>query len=308
VNDIIINFLKLVIMRSCPILTAALGEVINERAGVLNLGCEGIMLIGAAVSFLTTYFTNNILLGIIVAVIVCAFIGLLHAILTVTLKANQLIIGLSIWIMGIGLSSLLYRVFIGIRQALPKIPILEDTKIPLLGNIPVIGPILFSQNALVYLAYILVPLIYIILFKTSVGLNIRATGENPEAVDVLGVNVFRLRYLCVICGAALMGLGGSYLPLAEIGTFTEGITGGRGWIALALVIFGRWNPIIIFLGSLLFSGVEVLQYYLQITTNVPYQFLLMLPYATTIAVLVYVYRRAEAPAALAKPYERGERI
>ncbi|RDD52133.1 ABC transporter permease, partial [Nanoarchaeota archaeon NZ13-N] len=275
---------------------------------VLNLGCEGIMLIGAAVSFLIVYFTNDIFLGVIVAVIVCALIGLLHAFLTVILKANQLIIGLSIWIMGMGLSSLLYRVLIGIRQALPEIPILKDVKTPLLSDIPIIGPILFNQNVLVYLAYILVLLIYVILFKTSIGLSIRATGENPEAVDVLGINVFRLRCLCVICGAALMGLGGSYLPLAEIGTFTEGITGGRGWIALALVIFGRWNPAIIFLGSLFFAGVEVLQYYLQITTNVPYQFLLMLPYATSIAVLIYVYRRAEAPAALAKPYERGERV
>lgn len=307
--DIIIIYSKLIIMRVFPILVAALGETYSERSGVLNLGCDGIMLMGAAIGFLGAYFSGNILIGLLMAIMIGALLGSIHAYLSVTLKINQIVAGMSIWILGIGLSSLLYRVLIGVKIALPRISPLSDIPIPLLSNIPVLGPIFFNQNILVYLVYLLIPILYIVLFKTTIGLSIRAVGENPRAADTLGINVFKLRYACVIFGSSMMGLAGAYLSLVEIGTFTEGITGGKGWIALALVIFGRWNPLIVFLGSLLFAGIEVYQYYLQLTTpNIPYQFLLMMPYIATIIVLIYVYRKAEAPAALATPYERKETV
>jgi len=306
---LVVMLLKHTIMRSFPILVAALGEVYSERSGVLNLGCEGIIAMGAATGFLATYFSGNPLIGFLTGLLTGMVFGLLHSYLSVTLRINQLISGLSIWILGIGLSSLLYRISIGITTALPVLATLRDIPVPLLSDIPVIGPVLFRQNALIYLMYVMIPVLYVVLFKTSIGLSIRAVGENPRVADTLGINVFRTRYACVLFATSLMGLAGAYLSLVEIGTFTEGIGAGRGWIALALVIFGRWNPLVVFLGSLLFAGLEAYQYQLQLVSpGIPYQFLQMIPYIATIAVLIYAYRRAEAPAALATPYERKELI
>jgi simple sugar transport system permease protein len=293
---------------STPVLFAALGENIAERSGVLNLGLEGMMLMGAFAGFIGTYFTGNVFIGLLLAIIGPTIMATLMAFLSVNLRTNQLVAGLAIWLLGVGLTALLYRLIFGVVTIAPRINEILPIDIPIISHIPVVGSIFFNYDPMVYLAFLLVPLTHIFLFRTNLGLKIRTVGENPRQADALGVNVYKIRYLAVIIGGALAGIGGAYFALVTTGYFLENITAGQGWIALAVVIFGRWKPFYVLAGSVIFGMVDSFQLGLQaIGTAIPSQFLLMLPYILPIVILAGLYKRSAAPAALAVPYQRGER-
>lgn len=294
---------------AAPLLLAALGELFAERSGVLNLGIEGMMLMGAISGFWITFITKSLFLGVLAAVMVGGLIGLLMAFLSISLRANQIVAGLALWIFGLGLSGFIYRAGIWGPYVYPTVSTFGNIAIPGLSGIPALGPILFNQSVLVYLALIAVPICFFFLFKTTWGLKVTAVGENPRAADTLGIKVYRTRYICVIIGGILAGVAGALLPLVWMGSFNENMTAGRGFIAFALVIFGAWKPWRILAGSLLFGSIDAVQMRLQASGGIwiySYQFLLMLPYILTIVALVILSRRAGAPAALTKPYIRGE--
>ncbi|MCX8094623.1 MAG: ABC transporter permease [Caldisericia bacterium] len=300
-----IGLLSATIRMATPLILATLGEVICERSGVLNLGIEGIMLYASLVAYLTVYFTNNLWLGVLTAVLVGILFGILMAFFSVTLGVSQHVSGLGITLFATGLSLFTYRQIIGAPTIPPTINTFSTLTIPVLSKIPFLGPILFDQYILTYIALILVPIFSFILYKTNFGLSLRSVGENPEAADALGINVYRTRYIALIIAGALMGLAGSFFTLAYFNMFLYGIVGGRGWVSIALTIFANWDPKRVLLGALLFGGIDALQLRLQaIGFNIPYQFFLMMPYVLTIVVLVLVARNALAPSSLLKPYKR----
>jgi simple sugar transport system permease protein len=291
------------------ILFACLGEILAERAGVLNLGVEGMMLMGALGGFAMTWWTGSPWLGVIAAMVAGGLMSLIHALLTITLQANQVVSGLALTLFGGGLSAFLGQPLVG--QAAPAAFV--RVPIPVLVDIPVLGPILFRQDMLTYLSYLLIPLLWLLIFRTRPGLHLRAVGESPSTADAMGISVARLRYLYVLLGGMLAGLGGAAITLASNPSWSANVTAGRGWIAIALVIFATWNPLRAALGAYLFGGVEALQFRLQSSgTQISPFFLNMLPYLFTILVLVLatqetVRRRVGAPAALGLPYIREER-
>ena len=289
-----------------PLLLGTLGEIYAERSGVLNLGVEGMMIMGAYSAFTTAYITGNPWLGILVAAVVGGAFSLIHAFACVTLKANQVVSGLSLTMLGLGLSGMFGRGWEGkpLPVSIPKITVSGLSKIPFLG------PILFEgQNLIVYLAIILVPLLWYILYRTRIGITIRSVGESPATADSLGINVDRVRYVCVFIGGVLAGVAGGYLSVAYRPAWTEGMTAGIGWIVIALTIFAFWNPAYGMLGAYLFAALYHLSYRLQ--PWVSPEFLKAMPYAFAILVLIFVSRgtlqkRMGAPAALSLPYTRGE--
>jgi simple sugar transport system permease protein len=294
---------------SAPILLAALGETFTERAGILNLGLEGIMLMGALAGFVGAYNTGSLWLGLLLAAVTGMIMGALMAFISVTVKANQVVAGLGITILGSGLSTLLFRLAFGLRTGgrPPQVDRFDVISIPLLSKIPALGEILFQHNIMVYLGFALVGVAWFALYRTRYGLALRAVGERPEAVDTRGVNVSRLRYSSLLIGGAMAGIGGAYLSLADLGIFWTQMTAGRGFIAVAVVVFARWDPVRAMGGALVFGLAASLQTALQtIKAPVPSELLLMLPYVATIVVLVSVSRRAEFPGAFAVPYSRGE--
>ncbi|MEW6717266.1 MAG: ABC transporter permease [Chloroflexota bacterium] len=288
-----------------PILLAAIGETYAERAGVLNLGIEGIMFFGAFMGFFIADVTGSLWIGLLAAVLSGILAGLLMAFLSVTLGVNQHVSGLGITLLTSGLSLFAFRLNYGGRSVPPSIPPFERLS-PFSGN-PILGPI-FEQYLLTYIAFLVViPLAWWLLFRTSFGLHVRAVGENPEAADAAGINVFRIRYIVLAAGGGLMAAGGAFLSLSQLGAFTHGIISGRGWVAIALVIFGNWNPVKVMLGSLIFGGTFALQLRLQamgLQLPIPYETFLALPYIVTIIALVIAGRQAAYPAALLKPYRR----
>lgn len=288
-----------------PILLAALGEVFAERAGVLKIGIEGEMLIGALCGFLGAFYLKNLWLGLLLGMAGAALFSLIAAVMSITFRVDQVITGITLNILALGLTSFVYRFILGQSMIPPSVTALKPLKIPGLSAIPVLGPILFQQNLLVYLTFFgLVPLCTFIIFKTPFGLNMRAVGEYPLAADTVGVHVIGMRYACVLIGGLFSGLGGAFMTLAQLNMFTENMTAGRGFIALAAVIFGKWHPVGAMLATLLFGIADALQLRLQaLGADVPYQFLLMLPYLLTIIALVGVVKRTNAPAALAVPYD-----
>jgi ABC-type uncharacterized transport system permease subunit len=289
-----------------PLLFAALGEVVAERAGVINLGVEGMMLIGAVTGFLAMNETGSLAAGIAAALLAGALIASVHAFFSVTVRANQIISGLGITIVGTGLAAVLGRSVVGV----PPRADFDDLHVPLLGDIPWLGGILFDQHALVYVGYVLAPAAWWAMRRTRLGLHLRAVGENPAAADAMGVPVALYRYGAVLFGGALAGLAGASLSLAESPGWTEGMTAGRGWIALALVIFATWNPIRALFGAYFFGALDVLAFRAQIIgVDVPATVLGMIPYVATILVLIVVTllgarKRLGAPAALGVPYVR----
>ncbi len=299
---------QLTVTTAAPLLLAALGELLGERSGVLNVAIEGIMALGASVGFLVTFGSHSDVAGMAAAVLAGGLMAGLLGFAGIRLRVSQLTAGLALFVLGVGLASLLYRLSIGIRLALPRIATLPVWAVPGLRRIPVLGPTVFTQNGLVYLSLALVVAVWGLLFRTPLGLRIRAVGENPRAADAVGINVFALRWGCTVVAGALMGLAGAYYPLVVTGAYSDGLIGGRGWIALMLVIFGRWSPPLTFLGALLFAYIEVLQFKVALFVKaLPPQFLLMAPYLFAILILIGVYRGARAPAALMRPYDREER-
>ncbi|MBA7699516.1 hypothetical protein ES703_108213 [subsurface metagenome] len=291
---------------SFALLIPSLGEAISERSGVYNVGVEGYMLMGAISSYLMAVTTGNLWLGIAAGMLGGAALSLVHAFLSVTLKTNQIISGIAIWLFSMGLSSFIFRT-VGITDPIEGF---APIHIPVLSDLPGIGPIIFHQNVLFYIAILLVAIFAIIMFRTRFGLIVKATGENPLAVDMAGYSVPKMRYLSILICGAMSGLGGAYLPLAVLHRFSENITAGRGFIALCIVIFGGWNPWGILGGSMLFAFVDALQMQMQAAgVPVPFPLLLMLPYLITIIVLVGVVgviRKVAMPKKLAIPYIKGE--
>jgi simple sugar transport system permease protein len=285
-----------------PLIFGTLGELFAERAGILNLGIEGTMFFGAFVGFVVGGLTGSLWLGVAAAILAGMLSGLLMALLSVQLGVNQHVSGLGITLLLTGLSLFGFRLIYGE----PRIPPAIDpfSRLAPFGQIRILGPV-FEQYALTYIAFALVPIVWWLLYRTSFGLQIRAVGENPEAADAAGVNVFLTRYLALIIGGGLMGVGGAFLSLGQLGAFTYGIIAGRGWVCIALVIFGNWDPFRVLLGALLFGGVSALQLRLQTTgLRLPYETFLALPYLVTILALAIAGRNAAYPAALLKPYKR----
>ena len=286
-------------------LYAALGETFGQVSGVLNLGVEGIMLVGAFAAYYVAYSTGSLTGGLLLAILVGALMGLFMAFISVTLKAEQGISGIGLYLFGLGLSDLLFRVTIGTPRPLNGFPNLH---LPVLSDLPVLGPIFFNQNVLVYGAFALVPVTWFVLNKTTLGLKIRAVGQTPEAADSLGISVARVRYFTVTLGGALAGLAGASLSIALLNVFQQNLTSGQGFIAVALVYFGAWKPTRVMLGALLFSMVIALQLWIQtLGIPLPSDIAGMLPYVLTIVALVLAARQiVTQPAALTKPYERGQ--
>lgn len=301
---IIITLLVSGLRLSTPLLFAALGEKIAERAGVLNLGVEGMMIMGAFAGFMGAVISGNIAIGFLFGIVSGAIMAALMGFLNLTLRTNQLVAGLAIWLLGLGLTAFLYRLIFGIGVS-PYVKPLGPTYIPGLTEIPFVGPVLFNHDPIVYIGWAMVPILYILLFKTKLGLKIRTVGENPKQADTQGVSVVRIRYLAVMIGGAMAGMGGAYLVLVMSGEFVEGMTNARGWIALALVIFGRWHPIGIFGACVLFGMVDAMQFSFQAAgVKAPHQLMLMLPYIMAIAVMAFTYKRTLQPAAIGVPYSR----
>jgi len=292
---------------SAPLLLGAMGELVTERSGIMNLGVEGNMLIGAFAGFLTAHSTGSLWLGVVAGAVAAGVSGLLMAFMSTTLKVDQTVTGLAINLLASGVTFYLYRVaFKNVGSSnLPSVDTFEVLRIPLLSRIPVVGKILFAQHALTYIAILLVPAIGFFLYRTRYGLEIRLMGENLRAADMRGINVALHQYLAVTFGAMMAGVGGAFLTLASAGLFVPNISNGRGFIAFALVIFGNWSPSRILAGALFFGLIDALQLQLQAAgVNLPRQLLLALPYLLTILVLLGNRRRTRVPLALAVPYVR----
>ncbi len=286
-----------------PLIYAAIGEVYTERSGVLNIGLEGVMLMGAFAGFAGTFYTGSLAVGILAAVLSGVINGLIFALFTVTIKANQIVVGAAFNMIGLGLTGFLYRaLFVGKAQGITAFPPLD---IPFLSNLPFVGEILFDHNIMVYATVVLVLTASFVLYRTAFGLSIRSVGEHPRAADTVGINVSRIRYLSIMIGTVLTAIGGAYLTLAHTNQFVEGLTTGRGFIALAVVVFGRWSPKGAWWASLLFGLFFALQLRLQAMTElvVPYQFLQALPYLATLVVLISLRHHSAAPKALGMPYK-----
>lgn len=301
--SVVIGILTAGVRLASPYIFAAIGEMFGQRSGVLNLGVEGQMLMGAFTAFYFTLQTGNPWLGLLAAMIVGGFMGLAMAVVSVKWRAVQGISGIGFYIIGLGLSELLFKTMLG------EVKIINTgfnaVKIPFLSDIPVLGQIFFQQNVMTYIAFLLVPLAWFVLYKTTLGLKIQAVGENPHAADTLGVSVVKIRFLTVTMGGVMSGVAGAALSTANLNVFQQNMTAGMGFIAVALVYFGGWRPFGVMAGALLFSMVMALQLFMQVyNVPIPSEFAIMLPYILTIIVLVLTVGRVRAPSALTKPFIR----
>ena len=292
-----------VISASTPLLLAAAGELVAEKSGVLNLGIEGMMLVGAIIGFAVTVGSGSWILGILAASVAGAAMAAIFGLLTLVLLANQVATGLALAILGTGLSALIGKNFVGVAiQPLPKL------QLPLLTDLPFVGPIVFHQDLLVYASFALVPAIAWFLYRTHAGLALRSVGDSHDAAHAIGYHVISIRFAAVLFGGFTSGLAGAYMSLAYTPLWAENMTAGRGWIALALVVFATWRPLRLLFGAYLFGGISILQLYVQsLQLAIPSQFLSMLPYLATVLVLVLISRdrvkiRLNAPACLGKPF------
>jgi simple sugar transport system permease protein len=301
--DLFVSIALSVIAAATPLLLASTGELVAEKAGVLNLGVEGMMLVGAVIGFGVTHGSGSAVLGIAAGAVAGSVMALIFAVLTLTFLANQVATGLALTIFGVGLSALVGARYVG--QPLPPLPKLH---IEVLSSIPVLGPLLFGQDALVYFSFVALAGVSWFLRRSHAGLVLRAVGDSHDAAHAIGYNVIRIRYLAAIFGGAMCGIAGSYLSLAYTPMWAENMTSGRGWIALALVVFSTWRPSRLLLGAYLFGGITILQLHIQgLGVAIPSQFVSMLPYLATIAVLVAISSdrtrvRLNTPACLGRPF------
>ena len=304
-----VGFFAAMVRIATPLVLATLGEVISERSGVLNLGIEGIMLLGAMVGFATAWHTGSLWLGIAAAIAVGCVAGLVMSFLAVVLGFSQHVSGIGMTLLATGLAFYFYRLIFGQPGVPPNIEAFQPLPIPVLSEIPVLEPVLFNQTILTYIAFLAVPAVAFALYRTSWGLNLRTVGENPRAADAAGISVWGVRTQALVIGGGMMGLAGAYLTMAQFNAFTFGVVSGRGWVSIALVVFGQWNPWRCAAGALLFAALEALQLRLQATNilHVPYPVLLMMPFVLTIVAMALVSRNARAPAALLVPFRKEER-
>lgn len=304
--DILIAAILTIITAATPLLFAALGELIAEKSGVLNLGVEGMMIMGAVIGFVVVHYSGSASLAILASMIAGAFMAGIFGLLVLRFHASQVPTGLALTIFGLGLSALIGQSMIGIAYTgIPKIAI------PGLASIPVIGNVFFNQDALVYFSIMMVFAVYWFITKSRAGLILRAVGDAHDAAHAMGYSVVKIRFLALLFGGAMAGLGGAYLSLAYSPLWVEGMTAGRGWIALALVVFASWKVGRVLLGSYLFGGITILQLHAQaLGIGIPAQVMSMLPYLATILVLVFISRdktkiKLNAPASLGKPFHES---
>ena len=297
--DTIISIFVAAIAAGTPLVYASLGELITEKSGVLNLGVEGMMLVGAVTAFIIKAKTASLFLAVLGGMTAAALMALIFAFITITLMANQVATGLALTIFGIGMSA-----FIGLEYTSIALEALPKVHFPLLSDVPILGKLIFSFDLLIYLSFVLFGVLNWFLYKSRPGLILRAIGESPQSGHALGFSVNTIRYLSVLFGGAMVGIGGAYLAIAYTPMWVEGMTSGRGWVALALVVFATWRPTRVMVGAYLFGGVTIIQFHIQgFGIDVPSQFLSMLPYLATIVVLVFISRdintiRLNAPASL----------
>lgn len=299
---------QLTVVAMVPYLLASLGTMLGGLAGVFSVSQEGVMLLGASVGFLISYSTGSTAVGILLAAAVGALFGFALGWATTVLRLDQFVVGLALFFAATGLAGLLFRVVIGQTGQTPLVDTLPRLEIPLLSDIPLLGTALFSHNVLVYFAALLTVGLWFFLYRTRAGLNLRSVGENPKAADSLGIPVKSIRLWTTAAGGALMGIAGAYLPLVYTGTFTEGIVGGRGWLAIALTFFGGWRPQYIAAGALFFATMDVVALRAEVSgIDIPSQVLLVVPYIATLIVMVFALRWARVPEFLGKNYDRESR-
>lgn len=308
ITAIVLGIIHSGIRLATPYIYAAIGETFSQKSGVLNLGVEGIMLMGAFFGFYTVFETGSLLLGVLAAAAIGALMGLLLCVVSITYQAEQGISGIGLFMFGAGMSSLLFKTLLGTVEGVDGFKELGFCFGSFcLGDIPVIGDIFFNYSIMTYGAYALIPVAWWVLNRTTWGLKVRSVGQNPEAADSLGVSVTRVRYSAVTLGGSLAGIAGASLSISLLGIFQENMTNGLGFIAVALVYFGSWRPIGVLVGALLFSIVNALQLWVQVLNlNIPSDVAVMMPYLLTIIALALPFRRASQPAALTKPFTRGE--
>lgn len=308
-TTLLVSIISTAVVYAVTVLYAAIGEIFAERAGVMNLGLEGIMLMGAVSGYLVAVYKQNLALAMLTVVIVGAALGLVFAFLTVSLQSDQTVAGMAMLTFGTGLSGFIGKGVSGVNANLAFNPI----ALPGLSKIPVIGPALFQQSILVYVMYLLIPLSMIYMYKTRPGMILRALGENPAALDAAGYNVYALRYAYVIFGSVMTAVSGACISLDYTNFWSDGMTSGKGWIAVALVVFAAWNPLIAVFGGLLFGAISIIGIDIQMYfPQIPSQFFSALPYVATIIALIFTTgnfrkRRSSAPAALTIPYDRESR-
>lgn len=293
-----------------PLIFGTLGELICERAGVLNLGIEGIMTVGAMAGWMWVYQGGSLWGGVMFAAAMGALFGLLHAGFTVHLGLSQHVTGIGITLFASSLSYFIYRMLLPSATTPPKIEPFDEVTIPGLSHVPVVGEALFTQSPLTYLAFLMVPTVWYVLYRTPLGLAVRMAGENPVAVEAQGINVLSIRTGTVMVGSALMAIGGAFITMSWFDAFYFGMINGRGWICVALVIFASWRPGPALVGAIIFAGLEALQVRAQQSVGafIPYQFFLMLPYVMSIFAMIVMARRTKYPQALLVPFRRGERV
>jgi len=304
----VVSLLAGMIRLATPILLPALGQIYTQRAGILNLGVEGTMTIGAVAGFICAYKSGSLWLGFLAGILVGALWSTIMAWLSVTMRANQVIAGIGLNILGGGLAVYIYRVAFGIQSLPPQVDPFAPVQIPVLSDLPFLGPVLFQHNILVYLAFFMAAVTWFVMEKTTYGLKVKAVGEHPRAADSRGINVAAVRYSAVILGGAYAGAAGAFLSIGYMNMFTDAIVSGRGFIAVSVVIFARFMPERAILGALLFGFASALQLRLQaLGVDIASQIMLMLPYVMTILALVSASKKAEFPSAYTQPYSRLER-
>ncbi len=298
-------FLSSTIGMAAPLLLAALGELLVEQSGVINIGIEGVMLTGALAAMAAAYATGSPAIGLCAAVAAAIAMTAALGVMAINLAVNQVVAGTALDVFALGLTGVFYRRIFGITGKALTVNTLARVRLGPLARIPLLGPALFHQNVLVYFAFLLVPLVRFILYRTRYGLHLRAAGERPEAADALGLGVYRLRWQAMLISGGLTGLAGAYLTLGYANTFVEGMSAGRGFIALSIVILGEWRPLGVALAAVLFGAAMALQFTLQaVGTGLPYQLFLALPYVLTLVVLTLLGGQGRAPSALGEPYLR----
>lgn len=305
-EPVLIGLLAASLRMATPLVFAALGQVFTQSAGVLDLSVEGLMMVGAFFGFVGAFYSGSLWIGVFIGMISAALCSLLMAFMSVTLRANQTIVSIMLGLILEGLVTFLNKWFFGSGYIPPKTAVFQPLTIPFLSDLPYVGQILFQQNLLVYLALLLVPIVSVVLYRTTFGLSLRAIGENPRAADAAGINVFKMQYVAILIGSLFAGLSGVFLTLGWTGLYTDNITAGRGWLAIALVFFGKWNPYRVTLGALIFGLVNAVQLRVQALSGdtVAHQLLLMIPYLLCILALIGASRRAGGPANLTVAYRR----
>ena len=298
----LVVFFGAAIRLAVPLALAALGESITERSGVLNIGIEGSIIAGALCAALAALKWSSILLGMVFGALGGALVALVFAIFVLGLNTDQIITGTATTLAGLGFTGALYQARFGMTGSVITLPVLRSFKIPILGDLPILGPIFFQQSVTVYLVYLLIPTLWYLLFNTSWGLELRSVGESPEVAEEAGVRVLLVRFIAILSGGLMAGLAGAHLAL-DSGTFIENMSGGRGFIAIAVVVLGKWNPVWIAIAAMFFGAASALQFVFQsLGSNLPFPLFLMLPYLLTLIALSGWFGRAKAPAALTLPW------